>query len=329
MSDATAWLQQNADWPYVFEFFSDEAGPVGWWIVLQMVILFAGTHRGLRLAWFVGIAALSNTLLKWLWAEPRPYLITDAFEATRAATGFGMPSGHAQGATALWLGLVLALGEPSSKRGRSFWLIAVALIFVVFTDLSRVFFGVHSVSQVIVGTALGAATTVALWLLLPQIEARLRAATFSVRTVFAVFCLGAAFAVGWIVYLMRADFVAPQEWLARFEATQIRTGHTGDLGALGLVEPNSLVLIALLAGYAILALAASRTGHYVARSVRARGFCLLFAVAVNVGCIGLLRAADAGVLLAALWLMAQPVLALWLPLRMFGEPLSMSVEATN
>ena len=72
MSEATAWLQQHANWPVVHDFFSDVGGPIGWWLLLQFVVLLAGTQRGLRLAWFVWVAGLTNTWLNWLWADPWP-----------------------------------------------------------------------------------------------------------------------------------------------------------------------------------------------------------------------------------------------------------------
>ena len=62
MVDPALWLQEHANWPVVYDFFSDIGGPVGWWVLLQFFVLLAGTQRGLRLAWFVGVAALLTKL---------------------------------------------------------------------------------------------------------------------------------------------------------------------------------------------------------------------------------------------------------------------------
>lgn len=320
MSDAivwpTVWLQQHANWLWVHDFFSDIGGPLGWWVLLQLVILLAGTRRGLRLAWFLGLAALTNTWLKWLWAEPRPYWVRDSISAVRATPGFGMPSGHAQGAMALWLGLWLALG----KQGRSFGLALIVIVFVLFTGVSRVYYGVHSVAQVLAGFGFGLAGTLLLAFCLPKLEARLAVLGLAARAGFAALVLGVATAVSFAVYFMRADFVAPQSWQARFEATQIRIGHTGPLGDMSLVEGGSLVLLALLAGYALLALLASERGHRVAKSGVATLQCVLAATCINMLVLYVLRVADAGVAVSVVWLLIQPLVALWVPLHFFGEP---------
>jgi len=318
MSDTTAWLQQHANWPWVHDFFSDVGGPVGWWVLLQIVILLAGTRRGLRLAWYMGIAALTNTWFKWLWAEPRPYWVSDSISAVRASAGFGMPSGHAQGAMSVWLGLWLALG----KRAQSAGLLLLVVLFVVFTGVSRVYYGVHSVSQVLVGFGLGLGITLLLAFLLPRLDQRLGALSLVARAGFAALALGVGSVISFAIYFMRADFVAPEAWQARFEATQIRTGDSGVVGEMHLVESTSLVLLALLAGYALLALLASERGHRAAKKGGATLLCVLVATLINLFAIYVLRAVDAGTVLAAVWLLVQPIVALWLPLHYFGERLS-------
>lgn len=315
MSEATAWLQQHADWPWVHDFFSDVGGPVGWWVLLQVVILLAGTRRGLRLAWFMGIAALTNTWLKWLWAQPRPYWASDSISAVRASTGFGMPSGHAQGAMAVWLGLWLAL----SKSKRTVGLALVVVVFIFFTGVSRVYYGVHSVAQVLVGFGFGLGITLLLAFVLPWLEARLRDLRLAARAGFAAVVLGVATIISVAIYYLRADFVAPEAWQVRFEATQLRLGHTDTLGHMDMVQGTSLVLLALLAGYAVLALLASERGHRVAKSGGAGLLCVLAATAINIVALYVLRAADAGVVVAGVWLLVQPIVALWLPLLYFGE----------
>ena len=132
--------------------------------------------------------------------------------------------------------------------------------------------------------------------------------------------LGFGTAISFAIYFMRADFVAPQAWQARFEATQIRTGHSGTLGDMNMVQGSSLVLLALLAGYALLALLASERGHRVAKGGGAMLGCVLAATVINTVVLYVLRATDAGIAVAGVWLFIQPIVALWLPLYFFGEP---------
>ena len=78
-------------------------------------------------------------------------------------------------------------------------------------------------------------------------------------------------------------------------------------------------MLALLAGYALLALLASVRGHRAAKKGGATLLCVLVATLINLGAIYMLRAAGAGTELSAAWLVIQPIVALWLPLHYFGE----------
>ena len=303
----SGWLQQHANWPGFFDFFSDTAGPVGWWVLLQLVILLIGTRRGLRLAWLVCVAIVTNTLMKWLWAEPRPYWVDDRINPLRATPGFGMPSGHAQGATALAVGIWLLL------RGRM--LLALVVGFIAFTGLSRIYYGVHSPEQVLVGSAFGIGLTLLVWTLLPALEARLQSTALPARAGLAAAAVALAGVISWLVFYYRQDFIAPTEWLTRFEATQLRYGETGPIG---LVDGGSLVLISLLAGYTLLAVVASERGHRVLVSVGNRIAAVLAATVINLAALAALRELQASVWVAGGWLCLQPVIAIWFPLRWFG-----------
>ncbi len=308
----SGWLQLHTNWPAFYDFFSDVLGPVGWWVVLQFVILLLGTRKGLRLAWLLFTATVTNTLLKWLWAEPRPYWADESVNPLRATAGFGMPSGHAQGATALWLGLWLLL------RGRA--LLALVIAFIIFTGLSRIYYGVHSTAQVLVGTGFGVALSLLVWQLLPGLEARLRAMTLNSRVATSIATVAIVGVICWLVFAFRQDFVAPAEWVVRFEAAQERFGQTG---TMGLVESGSLLLVAMLAGYVFLALVASAKGHraLVLTQGRMTRFivAIVTAIVLNIAALLALRALHADAWLAGIWLCVQPLVALWLPLYWFGE----------
>ena len=302
-------MQQHTPWPAFYEFVTDVGGPLGWWVALQFVVLLAGTRLGLRFAWILCLMAYTNTLAKWLWAEPRPYWVSDSTVGLRASGGFGMPSGHAQGAAAFWAGLWLLF------RGKA--LFALACVAIALTGLSRIYLGVHSTGQVLVGSALGLGLSVVLWKVLPVIERRLRAASSPRRGVIALLGLVVLGLVGWLVFQYRRDFSAPADWLERFTATQQRLDATG---TMGLVEPGSVVLLALVAGYLLLAWTCAQKHHRIARTTRARVSAVICAIAVNLGSLALVRAIDESAWSAAAWLLLQPLAGLWLPLVMFGEP---------
>ncbi len=114
--------------------------PLGYW--LWDKALFT------RLAVIIMVTAVLNAFLKDLFQDPRPAI--ELAVDPRTTDSFGMPSGHAQVAAAMWFWLAWELK-------RSWAWIAAALI-VVLVGLSRIYLGVHDVEDVLSGTVLGLAT---------------------------------------------------------------------------------------------------------------------------------------------------------------------------
>ncbi|MDW8186118.1 MAG: phosphatase PAP2 family protein [Anaerolineae bacterium] len=91
-------------------------------------------------------------VLKDLFATPRPFHV--APDQVRVllpggeALGYGLPSGHALNAAALWGTLAGMIGRPS------FTLSAIALVFLI--GFSRIVLGVHFVHDVLAGWGIGA-----------------------------------------------------------------------------------------------------------------------------------------------------------------------------
>src|SRR5258706_4551949 len=97
------------------------------------------------------ILAASNNLkpiLKMFFTGPRPYWMSAKIQAFVAESSFGIPSGHAQDAVAVWG--TLAFGT----RKRWAWAAAVTLAF--FIGFSRLYLGAHFVHDVFAGWFIGA-----------------------------------------------------------------------------------------------------------------------------------------------------------------------------
>jgi membrane-associated phospholipid phosphatase len=150
-----------ADW--VFEHLSD------WW-VRSLLIIGIGLLADLRLrrlpiAATVAIAAYFACsgiaeLLKRAFERPRPSLVDPAVHPLiTVPNSYSMPSGHA--ATAFAAAVVVSLFHPRLAAP----LVAVAALIAV----SRVWLGVHYLSDVLVGAALGATVALALWLVVRAI----------------------------------------------------------------------------------------------------------------------------------------------------------------
>jgi membrane-associated phospholipid phosphatase len=113
--------------------------PVVYWCLDQAV--------GLR----VGIALLLgtnfNTFFKFLFHNPRPFWISDNIVTYSHESSFGLPSGHAQVAASVWGWLA------AEVKKRWFTVAAIALIFLI--GFSRLYLGVHFLSDVLLGWLLG------------------------------------------------------------------------------------------------------------------------------------------------------------------------------
>jgi len=157
--------QRTAGETTFFVLMSDIGGPVGMGAIVAAVCIALLVLRRYRwliyLAVTTGGGALLNLELKHHFARTRP----DVAEMLRRASGFSFPSGHAMGAT-IACG---ALAYLATRALRSWtWksaAMAFAVTFVAAVAASRVYLGVHWISDVGAGITAGtvwlAFTTVA------------------------------------------------------------------------------------------------------------------------------------------------------------------------
>lgn len=148
-----------------FVTMSNIGGPIGvgaTLLVVAIVLLIKHRYRWLiYLAVTAGGGALMNLELKHHFARTRP----DVAEMLRRAQGFSFPSGHAMGSTVAYGALAyLAVRVLKSWKWQSLAL-AFAVTFVAAVAASRVYLGVHWISDVGAGITAGtvwvAFTTVA------------------------------------------------------------------------------------------------------------------------------------------------------------------------
>ncbi len=119
----------------VMKFFTFLGSEEFFLLVLPLVYWCVDATVGARGAVVLVASNSLNGLLKLVFHLPRPYWVDRRVEALASETSYGLPSGHAQNATALWSFLASALRKPWA------WAAAFALIF--FISLSRLYLGVH------------------------------------------------------------------------------------------------------------------------------------------------------------------------------------------
>lgn len=138
-----------------FVTFTQIGGPIGLAILTLGVsaLLWTRRHRGLA-AYVVVCGAMGGLLnlgLKAMFARARP----DLAEALRQAHGYSFPSGHAMGSMMLLGAFAYVLARTKGPWRLRSATIALLIASIVAVGLSRVYLGVHWISDIAAGYAAG------------------------------------------------------------------------------------------------------------------------------------------------------------------------------
>jgi membrane-associated phospholipid phosphatase len=112
-------------------------------------------NRGL--GWRLGLLVIGNSalndILKVGFALPRPFWVSSQVKPLVSVpeTGFGLPSGHAQGAAAFWT----FLGLQFQNRTKRALAVGAAAGVTVLIALSRFYLGVHFPADALAGAIIG------------------------------------------------------------------------------------------------------------------------------------------------------------------------------
>lgn len=120
-------------------------------MVALLALLVYRWRGAMGAAAFLGFSLLSSgysSLLKTIFDRPRPDIIAH-LDAVSSAS---YPSGHAAGATVLYV--MLAMAVPSQFRVAA-WILAVVMISLM--SISRLALGVHWMTDIVGGLAIGMA----------------------------------------------------------------------------------------------------------------------------------------------------------------------------
>ena len=122
-----------------------------WWFVKKVM-------HALYVLSSVVLSAANSFAIKHLYERPRPE------EAYRLITedGYSFPSGHATVVTALVVSLVMVLTMTRFGRRIRHLLWVAAIAFIVFICVTRLYLGVHWVTDVIGGFSVGLGSTLIL-----------------------------------------------------------------------------------------------------------------------------------------------------------------------
>jgi membrane-associated phospholipid phosphatase len=145
--DASRWMQTTL--PQLESFFKliSTLGIEEFYLAL-MPLVYWSVHKevGRALAYVFLVGNVLNTTLKHAFREPRPFWLDPSLEKF-TDSGYGLPSGHAQFTTTIYLFFATWI------RRRWMWFLAIVMIILM--SLSRIYLGSHFVHDVVVGILVG------------------------------------------------------------------------------------------------------------------------------------------------------------------------------
>lgn len=112
---------------------------------------FLSQRLGKRCIVLLGLCVMISFSLKTLFGQPRPLMLDPALGLVNSDSYFGLPSGAAQAYSALAIFLMYYFKEN--------WVKITTLSFMLLICISRVYIGMHFISDVMVGLMLGFVVT--------------------------------------------------------------------------------------------------------------------------------------------------------------------------
>jgi undecaprenyl-diphosphatase len=147
--------RRSPDATFFFVLMTNLGGPIGVTAIATLVTIALVVVRRYRWAIYLAVTAAGGGVADWelkrYFARARPAVA----EMLRQAHGFSFPSGHAMGSTIVF-GALAYLAFRALKQWR--WqaaAIALAIVLVLAVALSRVYLGVHWVSDIGAGVSGG------------------------------------------------------------------------------------------------------------------------------------------------------------------------------
>lgn len=99
------------------------------------------------------MGTMISQVMKMLFRVPRPWVLDPDFEvvgnAKEAAGGYSFPSGHSQSS----VGVLGSVAYTAKHK----WTVALCVVFMILVPISRMYLGVHTLADVLVGSGLSLA----------------------------------------------------------------------------------------------------------------------------------------------------------------------------
>ena len=198
-------FQSMGEWlTPIMKLFTWLGYPQAYIVLIAIVYWSIDRKMGVRMAIFLTLVSSVNSILKQILHAPRPYWSEPGIKGIQGATGFGMPSGHAQAAT-VWL----LIGTFIKKTW--FWIIAVIMVTMI--GMSRTYLGVHSPGQVMIGWLIGAVFILFFFLFESRTIKWFRHLTINIQILLVTGLTAIIVITGSIFVVMLKSWEIPVEWI--------------------------------------------------------------------------------------------------------------------
>lgn len=206
------WIQHLGAWLQSPMLFFSFLGTEEFFLLFLSALYWCiDSAIGLRVALTLLLSNTLNGYLKLIFRGARPYWLSSSIQALSHESSFGIPSGHAQNSMIVWG--TIALGF------RKRWVTIVCCLAIFLVGFSRIYLGVHWISDVIAGWMLG---LILLWLVArfeKPVVAWWIARSLQMQVLFAFLISVVIVCIGIFWNSIFSGWQAPADWQMRVSAT--------------------------------------------------------------------------------------------------------------
>jgi membrane-associated phospholipid phosphatase len=174
-------------------------------LIMPVIFWSLDSALGIRLGYLILSSSSVNGWIKLVFQGSRPYWFDARVKGLANESSFGFPSGHTQSATVIW-------GRLAAWTKRS-WFWAVACIIILLVGLSRIFLGVHFISDVIGGLIIGILFLILFLLLEKPIAKWWSGRRLGWQIIFGFLSSLVFILIEWLITRSLHSWQLPAEWL--------------------------------------------------------------------------------------------------------------------